>query len=173
MNSESIYRRAGGRRHYNSVRQMRALNRQMLLVELMSKLDILERGWQTKAAEILDVSKATITRDLKAIHAYWIQKCKDDSSKQSPKPEPLSEVRIEELRDLHHNPPPPPPKRQSLQENAGEKSAIEKLCELKKLIHGEPSPDEYQTKRISKGWGTLVSKLHAPVAPADPGYRFL
>ena len=74
---------------------------------------------------------------------------------------------------LDHNPPPPPPKRQSLQENAGEKSAIEKLCELKKLIHGEPSPDEYQTKRISKGWGTLVSKLHAPVAPADPGYRFL
>ena len=62
---EIVKRRAGGRRHYNSVRKLRAQVRKMeagiLLLKGMKKADI---------AKQLGVHRSTITRDVQAYFRF-------------------------------------------------------------------------------------------------------
>jgi hypothetical protein len=74
MSPEEVYRRAGGRRKYNAERQRQAENRR-LLVEwrflqvaeefLLSKRN--PRGWKTRLAAELGVSRMQIGRDFKRL----------------------------------------------------------------------------------------------------------
>lgn len=64
----SAARRAGGRRHYNLVRQGRARLRRARLGELFAKHG-LPRGFQAKVARVLHVSEATVSRDLRQL--FW------------------------------------------------------------------------------------------------------
>lgn len=63
-------RAAGGRRHYNSVRQHLAKKRRMEIhsVLVYSHLSLLTRGTQRVLAEIFGVSEATISRDITGIY---------------------------------------------------------------------------------------------------------
>ena len=62
---EDMVRRAGGRRHYNAVRQFNAVRRRAQLLDVLERCD-----WsQARAARLLGVSPATISRDLAAIDA--------------------------------------------------------------------------------------------------------
>jgi hypothetical protein len=66
------YRRAGGRRHYNGVRKARAWWRRRQIVDWLARNLFLrkrQRGFQTELACIFQVSKATISRDIKFIIA--------------------------------------------------------------------------------------------------------
>ena len=60
-------RRAGGRRHYNSVRQFLANYRLTKVVELLRQTGF-DRGYQTIIANTLGVHRSTICRDLRRLH---------------------------------------------------------------------------------------------------------
>ena len=64
-NSEAISR-AGGRRHYNSVRQWQALARAYRVMELLQDRG-LGYGVRTQIARELGVHRSTITRDVNRI----------------------------------------------------------------------------------------------------------
>ncbi len=66
--TQEACKRAGGRRHFNAVRQFRALHRRMKIVEsLRVQGSFAERGVQARLARQLGVSEATISRDIAAI----------------------------------------------------------------------------------------------------------
>ena len=65
--SDEAYRRASGRRHYNAVRKLRASFRRTQVVRLLRVYGLLDWGVQSRIAEQLGVSRATICRDIKAI----------------------------------------------------------------------------------------------------------
>jgi hypothetical protein len=58
-----VCRRAGGRRHYNQVRQFRAVQRRARLASMLRK-EGLGWGYQTRMAAKLGVSPSTISRDI-------------------------------------------------------------------------------------------------------------
>lgn len=60
---ETVCKRAGGRRHYNSWRQFCALERRVRVEELLHELGS-KRGSQKKIAALLGVSESTISRDV-------------------------------------------------------------------------------------------------------------
>ena len=62
----TVVRRAAGRRHYNNVRQFRALLRRWDLSALLVTLG-LGYGARAEAARRLGVSEATISRDIKRL----------------------------------------------------------------------------------------------------------
>jgi hypothetical protein len=63
---ERICRRAGGRRHYNSVRQYCALQRRAEVARLWCASPDARR-WQARAAQELGVHPSTISRDVQAL----------------------------------------------------------------------------------------------------------
>lgn len=70
--AEEAYRRASGRRHYNFARQGRAWWRQWEIAEWLTRkmhLPKPPRGYQAELARMFGVSRATISRDIKAITA--------------------------------------------------------------------------------------------------------
>ncbi len=70
-NWDAICRRAGGRRHYNRVRQFRAVLRLTQIVALLKEIG-LGRGYQTRIAERLGVSRGTICRDIARLNRiHW------------------------------------------------------------------------------------------------------
>jgi hypothetical protein len=70
--TDTVYRRASGRRHYNAVRAFRAEARRSKLVGLLRALGGLTvRGTQARAARELGVSSATITRDVHELLRRW------------------------------------------------------------------------------------------------------
>lgn len=73
----AVHRRAGGRRHYNSLRQFKALLRRgevarLSLAWTLAVHDPLRRGRGAWIARQLGVSEATVSRDLKALHDEWL-----------------------------------------------------------------------------------------------------
>lgn len=62
-------RRAGGRRRYNSVRNLQAVMRRMEVINLVNtgSLGLTEWGTQTRVAAALGVSRATVCRDMKRL----------------------------------------------------------------------------------------------------------
>lgn len=65
---DEMVRRAAGRRHYNSVRQLRALVRRQEVAKLIWRYDsIFQRGIQTTTAAQLGVHRSTVCRDVKAM----------------------------------------------------------------------------------------------------------
>jgi hypothetical protein len=68
---DTVIRRAGGRRHYNSVRQFGALLRRRRVAELclVHRLNFVERGTAATVARTLGVSRWTIRRDIRALLA--------------------------------------------------------------------------------------------------------
>ena len=66
MTWDQACRRAGGRRAYNRMRQFRADYRLMKVVELLHQTG-LGRGWQSRVAEALGVSRSTICRDFQRL----------------------------------------------------------------------------------------------------------
>ena len=60
---DAVCRRAGGRRKYNRVRQLRA---ELRLVKVVALLELtgFARGYQSRIARILKVSRGTISRDI-------------------------------------------------------------------------------------------------------------
>jgi hypothetical protein len=62
MTLDQACRRAGGRRAYNRMRQFKANYRLTKVVELLHQTG-LGRGWQSRVAEELGVSRSTICRD--------------------------------------------------------------------------------------------------------------
>jgi len=62
---------AGGRRHYNSIRQFRAELRRIEILSFLAEsgMSLLVRGIQRALAQKFDVSEATISRDLVGILA--------------------------------------------------------------------------------------------------------
>ena len=60
---DAVCRRAGGRRKYNRVRQLRA---ELRLVKVVALLELtgFARGYQSRIARILNVSRGTISRDI-------------------------------------------------------------------------------------------------------------
>lgn len=71
MTTEEAYRRAGGRRHYNQTRQIRAIFRRDALLELLAQSGMFRYGARAAAARALGVSQATISRDVAAILRAW------------------------------------------------------------------------------------------------------
>jgi hypothetical protein len=67
---DEICRRASGRRQYNSVRQFRADYRLVKVVELLHQTGF-RRGYQTKIAKVLGVSRSTICRDFRRLYYRW------------------------------------------------------------------------------------------------------
>lgn len=70
---DTVIRRAGGRRHYNSVRRVRAQLRRLRIARWLGDPEnwplLLRRGWQKELARRLGVSQATVSRDLRAVLA--------------------------------------------------------------------------------------------------------
>jgi hypothetical protein len=64
--AEQAYRRAGGRRRLNAVRQLHAELRRVDLVALV-KRDGLGYGAQSRYAGLLGVDRSTISRDLEVL----------------------------------------------------------------------------------------------------------
>jgi|SRR5579859_1394805 len=66
VSNDEAARRAGGRRAYNSLRQLRAAARRQLLEKQFGiTRQIATRGLRAKAARAFGVSEATISRDVK------------------------------------------------------------------------------------------------------------
>lgn len=63
---EAVCRRAGGRRHYNSMRQLHAFERRRALVRFWGDSGG-RPGWQAAAARLLGVHRSTITRDVQTL----------------------------------------------------------------------------------------------------------
>lgn len=61
--TEGCHRRAGGRRRYNADRQLAAEARRLQVLRLLRQWG-LRRGIQARIANALDVSPATISRDV-------------------------------------------------------------------------------------------------------------
>jgi hypothetical protein len=66
MTWDQACRGAGGRRAYNRLRQLRADYRLTRVAELLHQTG-LGRGWQTRVAEALGVSRSTICRDFQRL----------------------------------------------------------------------------------------------------------
>ena len=62
-------RRAGGRRHYNSLRHLRAAVRRLEMTRFLLARG-LDYGSQQRAAEALGVSAATISRDVTVLRSW-------------------------------------------------------------------------------------------------------
>ena len=71
LSQDEVERRASGRRHYNSVRQFRALERQGQVVRLLAQ------GMRTRQeiARRLGVHPSTISRDIQALQALSLRPC--------------------------------------------------------------------------------------------------
>ena len=68
---DAICRRAGGRRKYNRKRQIQAEYRLTQVVRLLDKFGFC-RGYQTRIAEELGVSRSTICRDIaRLLRRHW------------------------------------------------------------------------------------------------------
>ena len=68
---DAVCRRAGGRRKYNRVRQLRAELRLVKVVALL-ELTRFARGYQSRIARILKVSRGTISRDIARLRRrFW------------------------------------------------------------------------------------------------------
>lgn len=61
-----VCRRASGRRHYNTMRKFQAAWRQNQVINLLSKWGF-DHGVQARIARELNVSEATISRDIAAM----------------------------------------------------------------------------------------------------------
>ena len=66
-NPGAAYRRASGRRRYNAGRKRVKQHRRMTIILRLAGLGTRPWGIQKALAEALDVSEATISRDLEAI----------------------------------------------------------------------------------------------------------
>lgn len=66
--TDEAYRRASGRRKYNSVRQVRAILRRQEVAALLGQLGY-GHGVQVQIARRLGVSPATVSRDVAALLA--------------------------------------------------------------------------------------------------------
>ena len=71
IDSVTTHRRAGGRRRWNSYRQLKAKLRQHKVLAIMAEMVLpsgkLHRGMQARIARMLGVSQATISRDIIAV----------------------------------------------------------------------------------------------------------
>ena len=68
---DAVCRRAGGRRHYNAVRQFQAAQRLLQVLALLNDFG-LGRGSQSRIAERLGVHRSTICRDVaKLERRFW------------------------------------------------------------------------------------------------------
>ncbi len=68
---ESICRRAGGRRRYNARRRWAAEMRLFEVARLLNEVEY-GRGYQTRIAKLLGVSRGTICRDIARLkRVYW------------------------------------------------------------------------------------------------------
>jgi hypothetical protein len=65
--TEEAHARAAGRRRYNSLRRLRAELRRVEVLRLLAAAGGLHRGVQVSIARQLNVSEATISRDLRGI----------------------------------------------------------------------------------------------------------
>lgn len=72
-NAEASFR-AGGRRHYNAVRQTLALVRQVQVAEMMLAGGS-RWGLQSEIARRLGVDRATISRDVRKARDAWLRTC--------------------------------------------------------------------------------------------------
>ena len=72
VSSDEANRRAGGRRHYNSIRRLRAVMRQRQIVRIVkyAGLNPYTHGVQALLARRFGVSRATISRDLRRCGVY-------------------------------------------------------------------------------------------------------
>ena len=68
---EEFYKRASGRRHYNSMRQFKARERRLEVCELFFRLGFNKWGVRAEIADRLGVSEATVSRDVKAVLAEF------------------------------------------------------------------------------------------------------
>jgi len=74
MTADEIFRRAGGRRAYNTMRRWQAKFRQLEVIKICRELEF-KRGWQAEAARRLDVSSTTISRDYENyMRGFWNQR---------------------------------------------------------------------------------------------------
>jgi IS30 family transposase len=64
---DQVARRAGGRRHYNAVRRLRAVQRKVQVAQLYR-----EGLSQHEIARRLGVHPSTISRDLAYLHTRWL-----------------------------------------------------------------------------------------------------
>ncbi len=66
---ETVCLRANGRRHYNALRQFRALMRRSEIVRLAvtKNISLFEHGFQARLARELGVHRSTVNRDLWAM----------------------------------------------------------------------------------------------------------
>ena len=67
VSKEDAYRRAGGRRYYNSLRTFRAHDRRHQVVQLIHDYTGFGHGAQSWIARRLGVSRSTICRDFAAL----------------------------------------------------------------------------------------------------------
>ena len=67
VSNSDAYRRAGGRRAHNFLRQVMATYRRTRLVKIAVELEF-KRGWQSEAANRLEVNRSTISRDVKELN---------------------------------------------------------------------------------------------------------
>jgi hypothetical protein len=74
LTSEQIFRRAGGRRRYNLERQRAAAARLAEVERLLALYGAWRRGVRARIARELNVSRATVTRDVQLIELWaWAQ----------------------------------------------------------------------------------------------------
>ncbi len=71
MSWEQVCRRAGGRRHYNSMRQFHATMRRHEVFAYW-RASGGAWGWQAEAARALGVNRSTISRDMAAFYEKHI-----------------------------------------------------------------------------------------------------
>ena len=67
VSQDEAYRRAGGRRRYNTVRQKKQGARQRRVAELLRSYPPSQRGAYAAIARALDVHRSTVTRDIVAL----------------------------------------------------------------------------------------------------------
>ena len=84
-----VYRRAGGRRHYNSWRQFCAAYRRLEVARLLLALaqqGVPWHGRQARMARQLGVSEATISRDYAVLHREWLARQQADPFRRPERP---------------------------------------------------------------------------------------
>lgn len=75
LTKEQAYRRAGGRRRYNLKRQDEARTRRDEVSRLLDLYGSKRRGTRARIARELGVSRATVTRDVRAVETLrWALK---------------------------------------------------------------------------------------------------
>jgi hypothetical protein len=73
---QTVARRAGGRRHYNAMRQLKVLFRRKQLVELAGQVGGLwKHGARAELARLLGVHPSVISRDIRALTAGAVRVC--------------------------------------------------------------------------------------------------